>query len=203
MKLYITLTSPYARMARAMVLEKGLAERVEPVEARTREAGSPYYQTNPSGRIPYLICDDGLRLEESALICAYLDRLEGVPAFEAPPGDAGWRLRALEALARSLLDGLAVWGRELRRPEDERSPTILRHEAERSQRLADCWEEQIDDPLMQGPFNMAQLTLICALDLEIRNPHFRWRDGRPRLAAWADRLAQRPSLAATVPPPIL
>ena len=130
-------------------------------------------------------------------------RLEGAPAFEVPPGEAGWRLRALEALARSLLDGLAVWGRELRRPEDERSPTILRHEAERSQRLADCWEEQIDDPLMQGPFNMAQLTLICALDLEIRNPHFRWRDGRPRLAAWADRLAQRPSLAATVPPPIL
>ena len=200
MKLYVTLTSPYARMARVMVLEKGLADRVELVEARTRKANSPYYQINPSGRVPYLICDDGLRLEESALICTYLDRLEGAPAFEVPPGEAGWRLRALEALARSLLDGLAVWGRELKRPEDERSPTILRHEAARSQRLADGWEAEIEDPLMQGAFNMAQLTLICALQLEIRNPDFRWRDGRPRLAAWADRLAQRPSLAATVPP---
>ena len=36
-----------------------------------------------------------------------------------------------------MLDGLAVWMRELRRPPNERSPTILRHEAARSLRMAD------------------------------------------------------------------
>ena len=50
MKLYVTPGSPYARMARIVVLEKKLAERVEIIAAQTRVADSPYYRINPSGR---------------------------------------------------------------------------------------------------------------------------------------------------------
>ena len=200
MKLYVTLTSPYARMARIVVLEKGLADRVEIVEARTRLADSPYYAINPSGRVPYLIRDDGTGLEDSPLICAYLDHLDGAPLFEIPEGHNGWEARRLEALARSMLDGLAVWGRELRRPEDERSPTIIEHERQRSRRMANLWESEIDHPLMQGPPNMAQITLVSALELDARNPAFAWRAEHPKLAAWANRIAARPSVAATQPP---
>src|SRR5437870_10660867 len=128
MKLYITPGSPYARMARIVVLEKGLERRVEIIAAQTRVADSPYYRINPSGRVPYLIRDDGVGLEESTVICAWLDHLDGKPAFDLPAGDQAWEARRLEALARSLVDGLAVWSRELARPEDERSPTLLRHE---------------------------------------------------------------------------
>ena len=103
-------------------------------------------------------------------------------------------------MARSTLDGLAVWGRELRRPADERSPTLIAHEAERFQRMMDWWQAEVDQPLLQGPFNRIQTTLFAALQFEIRDPCFAWRGGRPDLAAWADRLAPRPSLAATVPP---
>jgi hypothetical protein len=85
-KLYITPGSPYARMARIVALEKGLAERVETVAAKTRTADSPYYGINPSGRVPYLVREDGVGMEESALICAYLDHLDGRPAFELPGG---------------------------------------------------------------------------------------------------------------------
>ncbi len=202
MQLYITTTSPYARMAQIVILEKGLQDRVEIVVAETRRADSPYYRINPSGRVPYLVADDGVGLEDSALIAAYLDHLDGKPAFDPPPGPAGWALRRLEARARSMLDGLAVWGRELRRPVDERSPTIIAHEIERSRRMADFWEAEIANPLMAGALNMAQITLIAALGLEARNPGFRWRPGRPNLDVWADRLAERPAIAATVPPPL-
>ena len=41
MKLYATPGSPYARMARIMVIEKGLEGRVEVIFAKTRSAGSP------------------------------------------------------------------------------------------------------------------------------------------------------------------
>ena len=204
MKLYGTPTSPYVRMARIMVLEKQLEARVEVLEARTRVPDSPYYAINPSGRVPYLICDDGTGLEDSGLICAYLDHLDGAPAFDPPAfdptsGTIGLDAHRLETMARSMLDGLAVWGREMMRPEAGRSATIIAHEIARSQRMADLWEREIAHPWMQGPFNMAQLTLICALQLEIRNPVFNWRPGRPKLAAWADALATRPSLAATRP----
>jgi glutathione S-transferase len=69
MKLYITQISPYARLARILVLEKELTGNVEIVEAKTRAAGSPYYQINPSGRVPYLIDDAGVGMEDSQVIC--------------------------------------------------------------------------------------------------------------------------------------
>lgn len=199
MKLYITPGSPYARIARVVVLEKGLESRVEIIAAQTRRADSPYYSINPSGRVPYLLRDDGVGLEESAVICAYLDQLNGNSTFDLPPGDQAWEARRLEALARSMLDGLAVWGREILRPQNERSPTVLQHEADRSRRMADLWEAEIDHPLMRGALNMAQITLACALGLEARNPYLRWRPGHPKLCDWFGQIAARPSFAATAP----
>ena len=199
MKLYITPGSPYARIARIMVIEKGLSDRVEVIIARTRVADSPYYRINPSGRVPYLIRDDGVGMEESAVVCAYLDHLDGKPAFGLPDGDERWEARRLQAMATSMLDGLAVWGREIVRPFDERSPTIIRHEADRSRRMADLWEKEIDHPLMRGALNMAQISLACALGLEARNPDLDWRRGHPQLCDWFGRIAARPSFAATAP----
>ena len=92
MKLYITPGSPYARMARIVVLEKGLESRVETITAKTRVADSPYYGINPSGRVPYLVREDGSGLEESALICAYLDHLDGEPAFGLPVDAQSWEI---------------------------------------------------------------------------------------------------------------
>jgi len=200
MKLYITPGSPYARMARIVVIEKGLERQVEILIAQTRTADSPYYKINPSGRVPYLIRDDGVGIEESAVICAHLDHLDGNPRFQLPAEDDEWEARRLEALARSMLDGLAVWGREMARPPHERSPGILRHEAERAQRMADAWEREIDHPLMRGALNMVQITLGCALGLEARNPDFRWRPRHPKLVAWYERIATRPSFVLTAPP---
>ena len=200
MKLYITPGSPYARIARIVVLEKGLESRVEVITAQTRLADSPYYRINPSGRVPYLICDDGAGLEESSVICAYLDHLDGHPAFDPPRGSLVWEARRLGALATSTLDGISVWGREITRPQNERSPTVIAHEAERSRRMANLWETEIDHPIMQGALNLAQLTLACALGLEARNPDLHWRPGHPKLCDWFGRIAARPSFTATAPP---
>jgi glutathione S-transferase len=199
MKLYITPGSPYARIARIMVFEKRLQSRVEIVPAQTRAVGSPYYRINPSGRVPYLVCDDGVGLEESSVICRYLDHLDGQPAFDPPAGDDAWAFLRLGALATSLLDGLSVWLREARRPEAERSLTTIQHETDRARRLVDLWETEIDRPPMQASLNLPQITLICALGLERRNPGFRWRDGHARLHAWYDRMSERPSVVATLP----
>jgi glutathione S-transferase len=196
MKLYCTPGSPYARMARIMVIEKGLEGRVEVIFAKTRTPGSPYYKINPSGRVPYLVRDDGVGLEESQTICAYLDQLDGKPMF----AEAGWEARRLEGLARSLMDGLAVWLRELYRPVNERSPGVIRHEIDRAARLVDVWEREIGHPHMRGALNMAQITLGCALGIEARNPDFDWRSGHARLGDWYGPIAARPSFQATAPP---
>jgi len=200
MTLYITPGSPYARIARIMVLEKGLQQRVEIATAQTRTEDSPYYRINPSGRVPYLVRDDGLGLEESAVICRYLDHLDGNPRFDPPAGEQGWETLRLGALASSLLDGLSVWGREVTRPSNEQSPTVIRHETERAARMTDHWEIAIEHPLMRGPLNLVQITLGCALGLEVRYRGFRWREGHPKLVAWFGQIDARPSFVNTLPP---
>jgi glutathione S-transferase len=200
MKLYITPGSPYARMARIVVIEKELGERVEVIVAKTRAPNSPYYDINPSGRVPYLIRDDGVGIEESALICDYLDRLDGRPSLALTADADAWEARRLEALARSMLDGLAVWSREIARPHNEQSPITVAHERARSARMIDAWERQIDHPLMRAGLNMVQLTLACALGMDVLNPDFQWRPGHPKLAAWFEPISSRPSFQATMPP---
>lgn len=199
MKLYITETSPYARMVRVMIIEKELQARVEIIVTKTRMANNPYHAINPSGRVPYLLRDDGTGLEESRLICAYLDHLDGKPSFDLPRAGLAWEPRRLEALACSMLDGLSVWGREIARAPDEHSPTVIRHERSRCARMADLWETQIEHPWMQGPLNMAQITLACALGFEARIPELVWRPGHPKLSVWFDKITVRPSFAATIP----
>jgi glutathione S-transferase len=200
MKLYVTPGSPYARMARIVVIEKRLESRVEVIFAQTRSADSPYYQINPSGRVPYLVRDDGVGMEESAVICAWFDQLDGKPAFALPAGEAGWEARRLEALARSLMDGLSVWLRELYRPPNERSPGVIRHETDRASRMFDLWEREVEHRYMRGSLNMPQLTLACALGIEARNPDLDWRSGHAGLREWYDSFAARPSFVATAPP---
>jgi glutathione S-transferase len=150
--------------------------------------------------VPYLVRDDGVGLEESSVVCAWLDHLDGRPAYDRPAGESAWEALRLEASARSMLDGLAVWSREIGRPRDERSPTIIEHEAARSRRMAELWESAVDHPLMGGALNMAQITLACALGLEARIPDFLWRPRHPKLCKWFGRIAARPSFAATTPP---
>jgi len=100
MKLHVTFTSSYARLARILVLEKALEDRVEIMAAKTRATNSPYYQINPSGRVPYLIDDADVGMEDSQLICAYLDSLDGKPRFHDARRQNNWDYQRLEFSAR-------------------------------------------------------------------------------------------------------
>jgi glutathione S-transferase len=200
MQLYVTFTSPYARLARILVIEKGLTQRVTVIEAKTRTVASPYYAINPSGRVPYLIDEAGVGMEDSQLICAYLDALDGAPRFHAMARSSDWAYRGAEAIARSLCDGISVWVREMHRPANERSPTVLAHEAARGERLANVFEQQVAEPPWTGTVQMPHLILAVALDVaHKRGPGDLTRE-RPRLAAWHQKLSELPSLQATALP---
>jgi glutathione S-transferase len=200
MKLYVTFTSPYARLARILVIEKLLEDRVEIIAAKTRVADSPYYQINPSGRVPYLIDDSGTGMEDSQLICAYLDSLDGKPRFHDPRRQSDWAYQRLEFAARNMCEGICVWVREMARPASERSPTVLAHEVSRAQRMADVFEERVGDPRMQGTPTMAHLTLAVALDIAAKRGFGNLTTGRPQLAAWMRSISELPSMQKTAPP---
>lgn len=184
-------------MVRVLIHELGIQGRVTITLAQTRKENSPYYAINPSGRVPYLICDDGKAFEDSELICEYLCALEKSNLCTFPDGDDGWEARRLHSLCRSHVDGVSVWLREIHRPDDEQSPTIIAHEKDRAARFADLWDKEITGPFIQGPLNRTQITLFCTLDIERLLPEFDWRTDHPNLVKWYEKMASRPSLQST------
>lgn len=200
MKLYGTLTSPYARLTRIVLFEKGLADSVELVWTKTRVADDPILRTHPSGRVPVLILADGTALEDTAVIVDYLDALAPPARFTHTSDRRDWQYREIEARARAMIDGLSVWAREIVRPTGEQSPGIIDHESRRANRLADHFEALTGDPTLNGPLTMAQIYLFGALDIERRLPAFNWRAGRLNLVAWHARVSELASVKASAPP---
>jgi len=206
MKLYTTLTSPYARVVKILILEKGLSDHIEFVPAKTRSIDSPYYDINVSGRVPFLINENGLQLEDSHEICAYLDGLDGQRQFvdsevdvNGNLSDEDWQSRQLQARATSLIDGVSVWIREIRRKPEHQSPVIIEHEKARALRLTGWWELQVNHQKLQGPLNLLQATLYCALDLDNSIDAFRWREHHPGLAEFMRRLEKLPAINQSSP----
>lgn len=207
MKLFVTPTSPYARFAMIVRLDLGLEEEVELVWTKSRVPDDPMLAFNPSGRIPFLQLADGTGFEETDVIVEYLDRLAGPrryeqPAMEEVGEEAYWRFRRIEAGARSMLDGVSVWAREVIRPEGEQSPGIIAHEKRRADRLAHLFEDEIGiAPLVLtgDRLNTAQMLLFCALDVHRRLPDMHWREACPGLSAWYDRMKEVPAVGRSEP----
>jgi glutathione S-transferase len=132
-------------------------DRIDIVPAQTRLTDSPYCSVNPSGRVPYLVSDDGVGLEEFTVICRTLDHLDSRPQFDLPARDLEWKARRLGALASAPIKAacppvgqLLSMGQEIIKPENEQSPEIIRHEIDRANGMADLWEEEIEHPFMRG-----------------------------------------------------
>lgn len=199
MRLFYAPGSPYARIARMAVIELGLEARVQVEETTLRDPASALLPHSPVGRVPALLLEDGTTITETTPVLMMLDSL-AEPGRRILPGPAAPRALAAYGRVLGLLDGIAVWNRELRRPEDERSPAVIALEAGRAARVADALEGDV----AAGGFaarDAGWLALIaCCGYCERRHPGFDWRQGRPALAAVFDAAQSRPSVARTVPP---
>ncbi|WP_158292432.1 glutathione S-transferase family protein [Paracraurococcus ruber] len=200
MRLFHTPGSPFARAVRVALRETGLIAGVEEVETTLRDPASALLPHNPVGRVPALLLPDGTTLTETALVLPFLDSLGGTYPL-LPPGDAA--ARAAFGRILGMMDGIAVWNRELRRPPEERSPGVIALETARAQRVAAALEAEAAAGhwALAGPPDAARIMLGCLLGYaERRHRAWTWREGRPALAAWFDAMAARPAFEATLPP---
>jgi len=182
MRLYIAPGSPFARILRVLARERGPS--LTEVETPLRNPSAPQLAHNPAGRVPALWNGEVL-IAETPLILAHLGWLPREPAALSRLG---------QALA--LIDGIAVWNRDLRRPEHERSPSFQALERTRCSRILDALDLAAHDP-----FSVEGIALASALGYcERRHSVFHWRDGRDKLAAWYDAAVDRPAFHATTPP---
>ncbi|ASC65307.1 hypothetical protein B9P52_13765 [Achromobacter denitrificans] len=196
-RLFYSEGSPYARICRMALREGGLSQAVEETVTTLRDPSAAVLPYNPVGRVPALALPDGATITETTLILGWLDGHGSRPAM-LPASDAG-----LAAYGRvlGLLDGVAVWNRELRRPASERSPSVIALELVRANRVADVLETQAG----QGAFSTVDagfLALAAVLGYaERRHTVWKWREGRPVLERWFDEASRRAAFCETLPPP--
>jgi glutathione S-transferase len=200
MRLYHSPTSPFARKVAVATRELGLEAQVEIVTASGTplDPGSVPLGRNPLGKVPVLERPDGPALYDSRVICRYLDDLAGGRLYPAKP--RLWETLTLEATADGILDAAVLMVYENRlRPEEARSAPWVEGQWQKIARALDAVEARWIAHLA-GALDMSQVAMGCALGyLDFRHAARDWRAGRPALAAWEARFAERPAMQATRP----
>ena len=195
MKLYITAPSPFARKCRIVAIEKGVT--VEEIFVDPYANAPELLASNPVVQVPSLIAEDGLPLNDSPIICEYLDMVGSGPRLTPESGPERLRVRRIEATADGLLEMGVKLVLEKRRPEHERSPSWMERWSGNMSRALDALEAA---KLSADDFHIGSLTAGVALTwLDFRHPDFDWRTGRPGLVALQAALEARESFAATRP----
>ena len=205
MKLFWTPASPFTRKVCVVARELGLWDRIEVAPTvwphewgySTIRFTEGLAEANPVARIPTLVTDDGVALGDSTLICQHLCSL--VPDRGVIPGGADrWRMWSLYAAADGLLEAQVAMRAEKLRPAANVSEGFLTKQRDRIGRCFDHIEARAAE--LGGPLDLAQIAVAIACGYQD------WRDwlddfrpGRPKLAAWYARIAERPSLRETMP----
>jgi glutathione S-transferase len=200
--------SVYVRAVRLVLAEKGVAYRLHEVDVFAPE-GVPaeHLARHPFGRIPALD-HDGFKLYESGAITRYIDETFAGPRLQ--PQAARQRARMNQAM--SVLDNYAyrclVWDifvERVRAPANGRVPDEARIAA--ALPLGAACLAALEAIMGEAPFlagddisladlHAAPMVAYLAMAAEGR----RLLAGHPRFSAWWDRIAVRPSLAATRSP---
>ena len=186
------------------ILELGIEDRFEFVQTRwphswgTRTVAMPadFTAATPVLRIPALVTD-AVTLTDSHAICDYLNAEFGNFRLLAHEGAARWQALATMALASGVLEAQIMRRAELLRSDAERSNDFIGKMRDREFRCFAALEKDL--ATFGATFDLAQITTAVACGYDDWRYGPGWRGAAPKLAAWYDSVAHRPSLEATHP----
>ncbi|TFW14996.1 glutathione S-transferase [Massilia arenosa] len=201
MKLIGSNTSPYVRKVRVVLAEKKLDYAYELENVWSGD--TRIHESNPLGKVPCLVMEDGSTLYDSRVIVEYLDTLSPVCKLLPPNGRDRVDTKTWEALADGVLDAavLVRLERTLRPPEQQSAAWIERQFVKVNAGLAVMARDLGDSPFCcNNHYSLADVAVGCCLGwLSFRFPEIGWRDDFPNLARLFDKLSERPSFKDTVP----
>lgn len=206
MLLVYSPNSLFARKCRVLALEKKL--NIETAVHMPFDANSKVPDFNPLGKVPALQLDDGRTLFDSRVIAEYFDGIQPNPRFI--PEDFAQRIavRRWEALADGVGDALALVVYENRRADAAKRSAdwIARQSGKVEAGLKEMSRELgersycVGDNLTLADVAVGCVLLFMNLAGKFPMPDFQVRSRYANLAALCDRLSERPSFQATVPP---
>jgi len=197
MKLFSSPTSPYARKVRILIEELGLIPAVKVSPSVPMENPQDLHKSNPLGKVPALVLEDGTALYDSVVICEYFDAQNG-NKFLPANGNERWDCLRRHALGDGVMDASFLRTMERLKPENEQSSLWLERWTSAILRGVDAIST--DRKTAGDRFDLGDITAACALGyLDLRHGDLEWRKGRTELAAWFETVSQRRSLQMTVP----
>ncbi|NSL56884.1 glutathione S-transferase [Uliginosibacterium aquaticum] len=200
MKLIGSLTSPYVRKIRVLLLEKGIP--FEFVNDSPWEPGNHVAEFNPLGKVPALVTDTGEIFFDSPILADYLETLGVYPPELPTDALEVLRVKQLEALADGITDAAVVWLLETRRAAEKQDAAVIERQRGKMERGLDAVEARLGSHefLYGGQFSRADIAMACGLAwIDFRFPAYDWRSSRPALAAHTARVLARPSFEQTIP----
>jgi glutathione S-transferase len=199
-KLYQSITSPFARKVMVLLHETGALDSVELVTASGNpvDSGSMPVAKNPLGKIPVLERENAPAIYDSRVICRFLDTLNSVKMY--PEGDRLWETLTIEATADGIMDAAILMVYEQRlRPEERRFDEWLDGQWQKIDRAIGVLNERWVSNL-KGPLDMGHISVACALAyVEFRHPNRDWRSTNADLAEWFSVFSARESFRKTIP----
>ncbi len=201
MKLIGSVTSPYVRKVRVVMAEKKLdySFELENVWA----ADTTIQRSNPLGKVPCLVMEDGRSMYDSRVIVEYLDTLTPVCKLLPPNGRDRANVKVWEALADGVLDAaVSVRLEKTLRPKQEQSPAWMERQMHKVAAGLQVMSHDLgEQPFCMGNhYTLADVAVGCALGwLSFRFPDIGWRNDYPNLARLFDKLSERQSFKDTVP----
>ena len=201
MLLLINTTSPYTRVARIALWEKGFADVATRIVDPWADAPE-HLAANPAARVPTLILDDGQALSESLLIVLWLERTRPEPSLlGADP--TGTLARA--GLATGVIDAAAhtIISRRFAGADFDETPVGLRRRRSMAtglRRLDAVADRMGADLIGAEPPDLAAIAAVVALDyVRLRFAAADWLPALPGLDRLRARLRGRPSIERTMP----
>lgn len=201
MKLIGSNTSPYVRKARVVLAEKKLDYQYE--LENVWDAGTRIYESNPLGKVPCLLLDDGTSLYDSRVIVEFIDTLSPVCKLLPPNGRERADVKCWEALADGILDAAVLVRLEhTLRPKEQQSDAWMERQMHKVQAGLGVMSANLGDSTycVGNHYSLADVAVGCALGwLSFRFPDIGWREDFANLARLYDKLSERPSFRDTVP----
>ena len=201
MKLIGSQTSPYVRKVRVVLAEKKLDYGYELENVWGAE--TKIHLSNPLGKVPCLLMEDGSSMYDSRVIVEYLDTLTPVCKLLPPNGRDRSDIKVWEALADGVLDAAVLVRLEktLRPDEQQSAAWIERQNGKVHGGLAVMSANLGESPFCKGNhYTLADVAVGCTLGwLSFRFPEIDWRGDYPNLARLFDKLSERASFKDTVP----
>jgi glutathione S-transferase len=199
-KLIGSLSSPFVRKVRVVLAEKRID--YEFVVDIPSEPGTRVPESNPLGKVPVLLTDDGTKLFDSTVIVEYLDSVSPVARLIPEPVRQRIHVRRWEALADGIMDAGVLMMYEHRRPAESQSAAVIERQRGKVERaLAFAAADLGDRHWCSGDaYSLADIALGCALGyLDFRFGDIDWRGAYPNLGRHADKLFGQPPFTATAP----